>query len=859
MQKSGACIRQRLLVLLLLLGCGCTQRGAEVAGLWEVADYQGAFQYRYGDSQLRQGGAPSFADPLHEDGGWRDVQGIGKPAGRASAEVLWLRTRLRGPRLASPLLYLRLSSHTTELYLDGQLVQPKMSTRTPLDFIASTRDEYLIPLGADYVGKTLALRLFSAAPMIGISAQPRLGDAAAVALDVVRRGGYQGLVSLLFLALAGASSVLFALRRTERVYLYFAIFCGSIGTYDLAVSGLLGFLIPWPLSRLVTQLVCSALGSAALCSYVGSVLDRGPLRILRWVRMLLLAYGAVLLLVIAFAPRHLLLMVQPLNFLVALMLLGLVATAIRSMLRGDVDAKLLGLGFVAVFVLIMPDILIASGAIAGGFGSHFNEGLLALALTLGAILMRRFVAGHTRTVQLQIEHTLAQQRLAEQAALLLAAARMAKGELEQKIEVADASPLAPLATALDDMRQDLQAKLELLHSMQSDLRAQVETLETRNQEINHLNEELRRQIEQRSRRLIDILMPSAGTPPARLELGPGDLLGDCYRVVRTIGQGGMGTVYHVQRTTDGRDLAAKVLRSAAVDRTALGRFAREAQIMSRLSHPSLVAISDVDVTSGGILYLIMELVSGSSLWQLRERFGDISWNRAVLAQIADALAALHARGVVHRDLKPDNVLVIDGGASGRPIVKLADFGISLLVEERRVNPSAATPLVEPLFALGAARRREESAPTTDGLAGDLGAQSVGADSQPPEQRSGASAPKPGRFHGRERELTQTGVIMGTPVYMAPELLLGSKYAQPSADVFSLGVLAFEMFTGRPPFAQPPMLIRSLGGELVISPLLRNRPGLDPAVVRLIESCLSAEPEKRPNAEQLASALLAPTA
>ena len=119
-----------------------------------------------------------------------------------------------------------------------------------------------------------------------------------------------------------------------------------------------------------------------------------------------------------------------------------------------------------------------------------------------------------------------------------------------------------------------------------------------------------------------------------------------------------------------------------------------------------------------------------------------------------------------------------------------------------------------------------------------------------------SASRYGVPPGGQRELTQTGVIMGTPVYMAPELLLGSKYAQPSADVFSLGVLAFEMFTGRPPFAQPPMLIRSLGGELSISPLLRDRPGLDPMVVQLIERCLAAEPEKRPNAEQLASALVA---
>ena len=122
-------------------------------------------------------------------------------------------------------------------------------------------------------------------------------------------------------------------------------------------------------------------------------------------------------------------------------------------------------------VLTMPDILIASGVIPGSFGSHFNEGLLALALTLAAILLRRFVAGHTRTLRLQIEHKLAKQRIAEQSALLLAAARMAKGELEQKIEVAATSPLAPLATALDDMRQDLQAKLELLQHAERPARA----------------------------------------------------------------------------------------------------------------------------------------------------------------------------------------------------------------------------------------------------------------------------------------------------------------------------------------------------------------------------------------------------
>ena len=823
-------------------------------GLWGAADYKGSFQYRYEGRAEKQGSPPPFADPRHDDGGWQSATGIGKPPGRGPATVLWLRTRLTGPPLRNPMLYLRLSSHTADLYLDGHPVTPYMSTQTLTDFLVSVRDEYLLPLTPDYAGKTLVLRISSAAPMIGITATPRLGEASAVTLDFVRSASDQGLVALLFLAVAAVSAVLFALRHTQRAYLYFAIYCGSIGIYDLTLSGALGVLVPWPFPRLPSQILSLTLACAAICSYVSSILDSGPLRILRWVRMTLLAHLALSAAVTILDPPRLILLIQPINILTGVLLVSLIITVARAARRGNVDAKILSLGFTVVLGLVMPDILVATGVVSGKFGSNFNVALLVLALTLAVILLRRFVADHIRSVQLQFENTLAHKRLSEQEALLHAAARMAKGDLETKITVEDKSPLAPLAVALEQMRQDLQSQVELLHRMQRDLRAQVGTLETRNQEIVHLNEELRRQIEQRSRRLLDLYLPSSGTPQRPSELAPGDLLGDYYRIVRTIGQGGMGTVYQVERITDGRQLAAKVLRSAAVDRTALGRFAREAQIMARLSHPSLVAISDVDVTTQGVLYLIMELVSGSSLWQRRERYGDIAWNRALLAQIADALAALHTCGVVHRDLKPENVMVIDG-EGGRPLVKLADFGISLLLEENRPNSAAAAqPSDAQLAALlpRAEPGREQMEPTLEALRTSASAQGQSNPLHPAGSDLPADSRRPSS--GNERALTQTGVIMGTPVYMAPELLQGSRHAQPAADVFSLGVLAFEMFTGRPPFLQPPILMRSLGAELVVPPLLRNRPGLDPVVVTLIESCLATNPESRPSAQQLASAL-----
>src|SRR6185436_17752653 len=95
----------------------------------------------------------------------------------------------------------------------------------------------------------------------------------------------------------------------------------------------------------------------------------------------------------------------------------------------------------------------------------------------------------------------------------------------------------------------------------------------------------------------------------------GSLLGDAYRILRPLGEGGMGAVYEVERTTDGVHLAAKVLHERP-DRIGLGRFAREAQILARLSHPNQISISDIDVTNEGMLYIVMELVTGSSLRQL---------------------------------------------------------------------------------------------------------------------------------------------------------------------------------------------------------------------------------------------------
>lgn len=858
-----------LVGLLSLLGCAAPGPGA--SGLWAVSDYAGAFQYRYGDPPGAVAASAPYIDPGHEDGGWRQASALGRLPGRGASEVLWLRTRLVGPALANPMLYLRVSGQDLAVFLDGRPQLAHGATATAIDRIASMGDEFVIPLPSEYNGKTLVVRMTSRAPLFGILAAPRLGESAAVALDMVRSNGAQGLVSLLFLLFAFAGAVLFLLHRNELAYLHFAIFSFAIGIWNLTFTGMLGVLVPWPLPRFPTRALSIACALAAFCSYVDAVLDLGPPRILRWLRLVWLAVFALFVVALRTDPRWMFRLIGPVAVLVLLTMALWIITAIRGARRGNMDAKLLSLGFILMLAVMAPGILAASGRASGSVGLTFHAGTMIWGLTLAAILLRRFILTGRRTLQMQIERELSAHRLAEQDALLQAAGNMAKGDLEKSIGVEPESSLVPLAGALDAMRKDVRAKLQLLDRTQHDLRAQVATLEVRNREIGQLNEELRRQIEQRSRRLIDLLLPSAEKPYAA-ELAEGELLGERYRILRLLGKGGMGAVYEVERTTDRQHLAAKVLHSAVANRTTLSRFAREAQIMARLNHQHLVAISDVDVTTTGTLYLVMELVAGLPLSQCNARFSDIDWVCAVLAQIAEALATLHRNSVIHRDLKPQNIMVTEVPPSGRPLVKLADFGISLLVDAVRVGPSEGEISHQAIESISGSDATAENvgtaAATLDGGVSqqfasggrDLAAEvrRIAGAVTPAVERSTPSRPSGGHISS-ERELTHTGVIIGTPIYMAPELRFGSKHAQSAVDIFAFGVLAFEMLTGQPPFPQSPVVIGAMGGDLVVPPLLRAQSKLPPQLAALIEACLATQPEARPGAEELARAFATPQA
>ncbi len=372
------------------------------------------------------------------------------------------------------------------------------------------------------------------------------------------------------------------------------------------------------------------------------------------------------------------------------------------------------------------------------------------------------------------------------------------------------------------------ATLRRTDELNIELVARVGLLETRDRENLHLTEELRRQIADRSRQLFaSLALGGRGAPFPELE--EGHVIDERYRVVRAIGHGGMGTIYEVVRISDGRRLALKV--AIGMDGTSLARLAREAQIAAHVSHPNVVGILDVGVATAGFLYLVLELVDGSALQDRRERFGDVPWALDVLRQVSAGLAALHANGVVHRDLKPANVLVTEGGA-GHVEVKITDFGISRRVVDARASAPAISRRVSP------APRGDDADADTTILGPDDGAPAPPRETLPNEA---APAALPG-------QVTQAGLITGTPLYMAPEL--GDPSASPTAaaDVFAFGVVAYELLAGRHPFVEAPVVLCLRGQSIPVPASLASvMPGADPRLIAILDRCLALNAASRPDA------------
>jgi len=268
-----------------------------------------------------------------------------------------------------------------------------------------------------------------------------------------------------------------------------------------------------------------------------------------------------------------------------------------------------------------------------------------------------------------------------------------------------------------------------------------------------------------------------GPPELPDSIGP-------YRGLKTIGAGGMGVVYEAIDPALGRRVAVKVLfeRSAA----ASARFVREARAMARLNHDNVVTIYDVGQSDVGP-YIAMELVDGVTLRKWLRMPRSVAEIAEVMRQAGAGLAAAHARGLVHRDFKPDNVLV---GRDGR--VRVADFGLATAVDV----PPAVSALTMPLI------RSDE-------------------------------------WEG----VTRTGTVMGTPAYMGPEQFEGQP-ASPRTDQFAFCVVLFEALYGKRPFAGaslPEAVARMRAGR--VAPVLDVR-GVPAKLHRALLRGLSADPAQR---------------
>ncbi len=256
-----------------------------------------------------------------------------------------------------------------------------------------------------------------------------------------------------------------------------------------------------------------------------------------------------------------------------------------------------------------------------------------------------------------------------------------------------------------------------------------------------------------------------------MSLSPGEQLGH-YKIVSMIGKGGMGEVYLGTDTRLGRSVAIKVSSREFND-----RFEREAHAISTLNHPNICTLYDV-----GPNYLVLELVEGETLSKILER-GPLPLDKALTyaVQIVDALAAAHAKGVIHRDLKPGNIIITKNGA------KVLDFGLAKLSTEKISSESAADiqTVTEPI--------------------------------------------------------TRAGAVLGTLYYMSPEQVEG-KDADERSDIFSFGVVLYEMITGQRPFTgdtQAAVLAALLKDQP--PPMSQRQPAVPRALERVVRKCLEKSP------------------
>ena len=277
--------------------------------------------------------------------------------------------------------------------------------------------------------------------------------------------------------------------------------------------------------------------------------------------------------------------------------------------------------------------------------------------------------------------------------------------------------------------------------------------------------------------------PAAGSGDALV----GHTLADRYRLTRKIGEGGMGAVYEATHVLLSKPVAVKVLRDKYLDRPEVAqRLVQEARLASSIRHENIVDITDSGATEDGRTFVVMEHLDGLSLSELIKRDGALPEARVIdiVRQAASALGAAHERGIVHRDVKPENIFLVDRG--GKDFVKVLDFGISKTL-------------------------------------------------------------KPGNVDEESLKLTHTGMVLGTPLYMSPEQARGDEDLDQRIDLWALGVILYECLTAEVPFRATNYLgviSQVLNQEVTPPRKLRPEMRISEAMERVVQKAMARDRDHR---------------
>jgi serine/threonine protein kinase len=403
----------------------------------------------------------------------------------------------------------------------------------------------------------------------------------------------------------------------------------------------------------------------------------------------------------------------------------------------------------------------------------------------------------------------------------------------------------------------------------------------------------------------------------------GQVLDEKYRIERQLGKGGMGSVYLATHLGTDRPVALKVIAPQfMLNDEFIERFKREAKASGRMRHPNVVDVTDFGFAQVGresVAYLVMEYLDGCSLGEVlaEESRLPIDWVIDILEQTCSAVDEAHKQGVIHRDLKPDNIW-LEPNRRGGYTVKVLDFGLAKIADaalselpdggiitgaHRAVQQAAPPVSVEPFPAIRRDTERVETATQALHEAATqiqtapaaeekntrilINEQAEGREVEekneeetqllPPEMPEDTNLPQPAppldasatrAFHHDTLEerpthgtistdgLTLAGSILGTPLYMSPEQCLG-KPLDARSDIYSLGVIAYQMLAGEPPFKGQTLDVMNLHIEAPPPPLRKKRRETPKKMAALVMSSLAKNPDERPaSAAGFASALRA---